>query len=30
VHAAWLVVIASTLDPTLPPFGEVLTAVKNT
>lgn len=30
VHAAWLVVIASSLDPTLPPFGEVLEAVRNT
>lgn len=30
VHAAWLVAVASNLDPTLPPFGEVLTAVQNT
>ena len=29
VHAAWLVVTASTIDPQLPPFGELLSAVKN-
>lgn len=29
VHAAWLVVVASTIDPQLPPFGDVLAAVKN-
>lgn len=28
VHAAWLVAVASSIDPTLPPFGEVLKAVK--
>lgn len=28
VHAAWLVAVASSIDPTLPPFGEVLNEVK--
>jgi hypothetical protein len=28
VHAAWLVAMASTIDPQLPPFGDVLEAVK--
>ena len=29
VHAAWLVRVASEIDPTLPPFGEVLSRVKH-
>jgi hypothetical protein len=30
VHAAWLVAVASVIDCTVPPFGDVLTAVRNT